>query len=400
MSELICTYNIELTTDSVGYGRISSMLTLYQRAYDACAKLLVDNDVRLDIKSVHDTAYGYLRSEFPELPAQFAIKVYKDVLAALRSAKSNKHKEFQTPAKKNLSARLDKRTYGKFTSEGIELTVDVGNGGRVKCGFVLYDKVREMFSRYPTQDPLVFMRDGRVFLSVPFVMPKQVADNDTAVGIDLGMKRFFVTSEGKVFQDKEYLGRRRRIRFLKRKLQSKGTKSAKRKLRKARRRERNMADAMCHKAANLLLSSTQASVIVMEDLTKIKKTTSRTKDGHNRKRHNNAISQVPFHMFKQIVGYKAQRQGRTLVAVNPSYTSQTDSRTNRRDGKRQGCRYICSDGVQLDADFNAAINIARRGRHPLSSEMLPTSGNMDFMRQGAVNRPNVSGSRRTSGASR
>lgn len=388
MAELISTYNVELVTDSVGHDRIMSMLRLYQKAYDACSAHLVLSNTPLDIKSVHDAAYTWMRLDFPGLPAQFVIKVYKDVLAAIRSARSNKHKDFETPTKRHLSARLDKRTYGRFSKEGIEITC--GGGSRVRCGLRLYGKAEEMFSQFPTLDPLVFERDGRLFLSIPFVLPKKVADGEASVGVDLGERRLFVTSEGVAFRDRTYLANRRRIRHNRKRLQSKGTKSAKRKLRKLRRRERNLCKDMCSRAANALLSSTEASVIVMEDLSKIKKATSRNSEGFKRKRHNSAMSQVPFHQFKQTVGYKALRQGKTVVSVNPSNTSQKDSRTDRKDGTRKGCRYYGRDGVVLDADYNAAVNIAKRGKHPLSSDSVPLDGTLDFTGQGPVNGPKAS----------
>ncbi len=45
------------------------------------------------------------------------------------------------------------------------------------------------------------------------------------------------------------------------------------------------------------------------------------------------------------------------LIVNAPYTSQIDSRTGCLDGKRQGDRFYCSDGVVLQADQNAARNV-------------------------------------------
>ncbi len=56
----------------------------------------------------------------------------------------------------------------------------------------------------------------------------------------------------------------------------------------------------------------------------------------------------------------SSRRGSTVVLVNPAYTSQIDSRTGRLDGKRQGDRFYCSDGVVLQADQNAARNVLAR----------------------------------------
>jgi transposase len=90
--------------------------------------------------------------------------------------------------------------------------------------------VRELFSTCVPKDPTIFARNGRLFLSVPFEVPSLPCKDDTSLGVDLGMKRFFVTSEGKSFVDKEYLKERRKLRYLKRCLQSKGSHSSKRHL--------------------------------------------------------------------------------------------------------------------------------------------------------------------------
>jgi IS605 OrfB family transposase len=116
----------------------------------------------------------------------------------------------------------------------------------------------------------------------------------------------------------------------------------------------------------------------MEDLKKIKRNTSKTKEGYKRTRHNNAISQVPFYMFKEILTNKATLYGKKVESVSPTYTSQTDSRTGKRDGERRGCRYVCTDNVVLDADWNAAVNIAERGLHPYTKK-TPLDGALNFL---------------------
>ena len=113
----------------------------------------------------------------------------------------------------------------------------------------------------------------------------------------------------------------------------------------------------------------------MEDLTKIKKNTSRTSEGYKRVKHNNALSQVPFYKFKRILTYKAPLSGKQVETVSPMYTSQMDCRTNNRDGERRGRRYICADGVVFDSDWNASINIGQRSNHPVSSS-LPIEGQL------------------------
>ena len=367
------TYNIELTMSEETHNHWMTLLRQTRDAFNLCSNIVVSEGVRLQLVPLHNACYDRLRETFPQIPSQGIIRVQKSVLATLRSIRSNKHKDASVPQRKQLSLQLDKRLYSNLSIDGISLS----NGKphkREVCGFVLYDKVRELFSTCTFTDPTIFARNDRLFLSVPFEVATPPCGGSTSVGVDLGMKRLFVTSEGKSFVDKKYLKERRKLRYLKRHLQSKGTHSAKRHLAKVARRERNLSKDMVERATSTLLRSTEASIIVLEDLSKIKVKTSKTNEGFKRSRHNNALSQVPFYMFKERLTHKAALVGKQVQTVSPAFTSQTDSRTNKRDGNRVGCRYYCSDGVVLDADWNAAVNIALRANHPLSSSELPLSG--------------------------
>ena len=135
-----------------------------------------------------------------------------------------------------------------------------------------------------------------------------------------------------------------------------------------------MSKDMLNRAANTLLAC-DASIYVLEDLKKIKYKTSRTKEGFKRTKHNNALSQVPLAEFREMLTHKATLAGKQVVSVSPTWTSQMDCRTGKRDGERHGCRYYCNDGIVFDADWNAAVNIAQRANHPTST-ILPIDGKM------------------------
>ena len=266
--------------------------------------------------------------------------------------------------------------YSNLSAEGICLS----NGNshkREKCTFILYDKVRELFDTCTFSDPTVFARDNRLFLSVPFEVATPPSKGGKALGVDLGMKRLFVTSDGQYYTDKEYLKKRRKLRYLKRCLQSNGSRSAKKHLARVKKKERNISKDMLNRATNALLQC-DANVYVLEDLKKIKYKTSRTKDGLKRTKHNNALSQVPLAEFREMLTHKATLAGKQVVSVSPTWTSQMDCRSGKRDGERHGCRYYCKDGFVFDADWNAAVNIAQRANHPFSN-VLPLDGTLKFL---------------------
>ena len=374
---VIKTYNIRLTAEQDFNDFWVNTLTQTRDAYNRCSMLISSNNLPYSLKQVHHECYYILRSEFPALPSQSIIRIEREVISAYKSRKSNKQRS-DIPQKHSLSMTLDKRIYSNFTRDGISLTSDVPNK-RKRFSFELYPKVNEMFASSLAKDPTIFYRNESLWLSIPFELIGCMPVSITSVGVDLGMKRLFTTSEGIAFRDKTYLRERRKVRYLKRCLSSKCTKSAKKHLHKVRHREYSLSKDMCHRACNELLKSTNASYVVMEDLSKIKTKTSKTNDGFTRKRHNNAMSQVPFYMFKQILTYKATLAGKQVVSVSPCFTSQTDSRTSKKEGIRKGCRFYCTDGIVLDADWNAAVNIAQKSKHPFSNNILPIDGNLTFL---------------------
>jgi putative transposase len=374
---VIETYNIQLKMDEAGRVHWLNVLNQSRNAFNRCAELLFEKKT-LSLKIAHSMCYNTVRTEFPCLSSQMAIKCEQAALAAIKSIRSNKHKNVECPYRKALAMILDKRLYGKFTATGIELT-GKEKRKRNKAEFVLYPKATEMLLNHKACDPSIFYRNGEFYLSVPFEVPERPVLSDSCIGVDLGMRQLFVTSEGKSFRDAEYLGRRRKVRYMKSKLQSKGTKSAKRHLKKLKKHEANQSKDMCYRAAKALIKSTSASIIVMEDLSKIKQNTSKNEQGQKRTGHNNALSQVPFYKFKQIMAYKAPLAGKQVETVSPMYTSQTDSRTGKVEGERRGRRFYCKDGIVFDADWNAAINIGQKSKHPLSSE-LPLDGTLKPLR--------------------
>ena len=88
--------------------------------------------------------------------------------------------------------------------------------------------------------------------------------------------------------------------------------------------------------------------------------------------------------LRRVITYKAENQGKTVLLVCPSYTSQTDCITGKREGERRGCRFYSKNGLVYDADINAAINIAKLSKLPISQPLAGLTYG-----QANVNSPNV-----------
>jgi IS605 OrfB family transposase len=351
-------------------------------AYNECAKIIYGNHIPLDIRSVHNAVYSHLRSNYPKLTSNAVIALYRDVMGAIRSIQSNKHEDAKIPEKTHLNHKLNRYLYSHLTAEGVWLTTNIKRI-RSHITFKRYPRLQEMFQKYVPGDPTIFIRDGKFYLSIPFKVPEAPLLNDNCIGVDLGERRFAITSDGLMLDDKEYNARRRKLRYLKRCLQKKGTKSARRHSRRLSVKERNQSTDMCNKVANAIIDSTDASILVLEDLSNIKKRTSKSRDGFKKKNHNRRISQIPFYKFKQILSYKALLHGKRVATVSPFMTSQIDCTTGKQDGTRKNRRFYCKSGVVLDSDWNAAINIARKSKHPFSFKM-PLDGALRTWKAGCM----------------
>ena len=80
-------------------------------------------------------------------------------------------------------------------------------------------------------------------------------------------------------------------------------------------------------------------------------------------RLNFAIADASWTLFASMLHAKAEEAGRTVVEVDPRYTSQTCSGCNWVDAASRSSQaaFICTHcGVQLDADVNAAKVILKR----------------------------------------
>lgn len=326
-----------------------------------------------NIKSLHNEFYHKTRTEYPDIPSQIVIKSEQECLASYKSIKSNKHNITKPFVKHNLSLRLDKRIYSRTKDKYIIniITTDKRKLFKIES----YPKLDELMNKYDYLDPLVFVKGGELYVSLIFnTKPKEKHKMNLCLGVDLGVRRVATCSDGRLIIDKKFNKEKRKLRYLKRCLQSKGTKSARKHLKKIRRKEHNKNKNQTHLVANEILK-TNANIIALENLKGIKAK-------KYKKQNKNGISQVPIFELRRVLTYKAENMGKHVCLVSPAYTSQIDSITGLREGTRNGIRFYSKSGVVYDADINAAINIARRSKHPISQGSLLDG-------QGVVNHPNA-----------
>lgn len=349
------TYNTELLTDDQeDLDSLKFLLENHRVVFNIASKEQFGQK-KNSIVILHSKVYYNVRKQFPNINSQVVIKAEQECLAAYRSAKSNKHKLKKPIEKKNLSIRLDKRLYSFPTNASIKITT---SNGKKSFKFKLYPKLVELLKKYKYVDPLIYVNDNRICISLPFDNKIEKQKSKLALGVDLGIRRVAACSDGRIIIDRKFNADKRKLRHLKDRLKSKGTKSARKHLRELKHKETNKNRNQTHLVANSILQ-TNADTIVLENLKGIKA----KKHKFQNKR---AISQVPLFELRRILTYKAENQGKSVLLVSPAYTSQIDSFSGIKEGVRRGCRFYAVSGIVYDADLNASRNIGNRSKLPVS----------------------------------
>lgn len=350
---------------------IKKLLEYHRNVFNQASKEQFPEKIK-SLVILHSKIYKNVRKSNPEIPSQVIIKAEQEVLAGYRSIKSNRHKITKPIVKTNLSMRLDKRLYSLPDKFSIRITT---TEKRQTYKFIVYPRLKELLEKYPFQDPLIYEQNGKIYICLSFENKQSKVKQRLALGVDLGIRRAASTSDGRLIIDKNFNERKRRLRHLKDKLKSKGTKSARRKLRYSlKRKECNQNKNQTHLVANEILR-TEADTICLENLKSIK----RKKNPYQNK---HSISQVPLYELRRVITYKAENVGKTILLVCPQYTSQTDCISGKIEGERRGCRFYSKNGMIYDADINASINIAKVSKLPISQATKLTYG------QATVKSPN------------
>jgi IS605 OrfB family transposase len=308
---------------------------------------------------LHSKVYKNVRKSNPEIPAQVVIRAEFECLSSYSAIKSNKHKLKKPIKKTNLSMRLDKRLYALTANDKFSIRLTTMDK-RQEYKFVVYPQLKALLEKYFFQDPLIYVDgNGNICIALSFEnKPKEKMKQRLALGVDLGIRRSAAMSDGRVIIDKAFNGQKRKLRYLKDTLKAKQTKNARVKLRELKHNEHNQNKNQTHLIANIVLK-TEADTICLENLKSIKRKKSKYQNKHS-------ISQVPLFDLRRIITYKAENQGKTILLVCPSWTSQTDCVSGKIEGERRGCRFYSANGLIYDADINAAINIAKMSKLPIS----------------------------------
>jgi IS605 OrfB family transposase len=296
------------------------------------------------------------------LSAQLTIRAIAKVVEAYKRDKSIK------PAFRPEGAIVyDQRI---LSWKGIDRVSIVTLDGRLKIPVIMGEYQKARMDRVRGQADLVY-RNGVFYLAVVVDVPEaNMLSPAGTLGVDLGIRNLAVDSDGDEFSGEHVEKVRKRYAELRARLQSTGTKSAKRHLKRLSGKVRRFQRDINHQISKRLVAKAKGTSrsIAIEDLRGIRERITVRKA--QRGRHHSWA----FRQLRSFIEYKAALSGVPVVLVNPENTSRTCPECGYIDKRNRISRDVfrCVQcGFAGSADHTAAINIAARA---------------------AVNQPIVSGS--------
>ena len=262
-------------------------------------------------------------------------------------SKKNNHHSYTTNNQKNTIYIVDNK-YIKLpklkTVVRIKLHRQIPKDGIIKSATV---------SKVPS---------GKYYVSVLVEQELEpLPKNEFAVGVDLGLTDFAITSDGVKYPNPRYLKKslnklaKEQRRLSKKKIGSKNRNKQRIKVAKLYEKISNQRKDFLHKISSELINENQ--VICLEDL--------HVKEIQQNKYLSQSVSDVGWYEFRRQLEYKAKWYGRTISFIDKWYpSSQICSNCGNNTGKKPlnirefTCQYC---GKHHDRDINASINILHEG---------------------------------------
>ena len=254
----------------------------------------------------------------------------------------------------------------------IEFTVITGSNNMKENTIELKHTLHKIINNeYKIKESsLMFDKNNNLILNLTFDIPDKEAHEivpGRTLGVDLGIAtpayvclsdntyiRSGFGSANDFFRIRQQMKSRRRSLYKSLSL-VKGGQGRKKKLQainSLRDKERNFAKTYNHQLSHKIVKFAKDNKCEFINLEYL------TKDGFE----NRILSSWSYYELQNMIEYKAEREGIKVRYVDPAYTSQTCSKCGHVDKENRPtqAKFKCVNcGLELNADHNASINIAR-----------------------------------------
>jgi putative transposase len=303
--------------------------------------------------SLHGLTYHDVRGQYP-LAAQMVVRCISKVADAYKL-----DRRVRRTFKPYAAIAFDERI---LSWRMADLTVSIWTvEGRQRIPFTCGERQRVLLQSHRGECDLCLVGGKFYLFAACAVETPATLEVSDVLGVDLGVKNIAVDSDGIVHSSAQVNGLRHRQRRLRQKLQAKGTRSAKRLLKKRSTKETRFAADVNHMVSKRIVAVAQGTGrgIALEDLMGIRSRITA------RRSQRAALHSWSFFQLRSFLEYKARRIGVPLVLVDPRNTSRTCPACGHID---KASRVSQSDfscvlcGFSGLADYIAALNIRVLGR--------------------------------------
>ncbi|MCS3672448.1 IS605 OrfB family transposase [Salinibacter ruber] len=302
---------------------------------------------------IHDRCYYNLREDH-DLPANLAVR------AIARAAGILKDSDRKDSTVRPSSIDYDGRTFS-FKEHDWSISLSTVEGRQKPIALDIGDYQKDLLSGRDPSSAVVFRKriNGEVTYYVGIHIdveepPPDLGEEHGWVGVDLGVENLATLDDGTQFAGDDVNRIRDRYNRTRASLQSKGTKGAKRVLRRLSGRERRFQKSVNHRISKRIVEKARSEEkgIRLEDLSGIR----------DRIRGSYKLHSWAFAQLRNFVEYKAALAGVPVEIVDPAYTSRTcpvcghEEKENRKKQTEFECQ---SCGHKENADVVGARNVAR-----------------------------------------
>lgn len=401
--KVIKTIKIRLYPDSESARAFQEMMEAYRDACNAMSEYMFSKDVHMGKLILNTAMYHHVREVY-RLKSQMAQSAARTVKARYKAVDEfMKQHPYRFRDKEGVwhtaertvewlkkpiyfskpQVDLVHRQDYSFTDHGTLLSINT-LGKRRKISFTVPEYFQGFLDDgWKLGTAHILCRDGKWYLHIPATAPACAEAFDPAavrqvVGIDRGLRFLAVTYDGDgkcLFLDgKAVMDKRDRFRKVRAGLQSKGTKSAKRVLKRISGRENRWMADVNHRASKTLVQKYGAGTLfVVEDLTDVSFDQRSLSKGDARWREK--FRSWAFFQFGQFLTYKADAAGSFVLSVPEDYTSQRCPKCGRirKENRKHGLHeYICDRcGYRSNDDRIGAMNIHALGMRYVGGDPEP-----------------------------
>jgi putative transposase len=345
------TLRIRLLPDADQHADLLAVMERFNEAANLAAQLAFKAGV-FSQPSVHKLAYREIRDRFG-LTAQLAVRAIGKAVEVFKRDKS------VCPVfKPHGAVTYDERI---LSFKGLDTVSLATLKGRARIPIVFGEYQGKRFDRMKGQVDMVYA-DGIFHLYATVKVPAEPPIEVKAfLGVDLGIANIATDSDGTIHSGKSVDDVRRKHNLQRKRLQRKGTKGAKKKLKRVGKKESRFRKHQNHCISKTIVETARRTGrgIALEDLTGIRqRVTARGGDARNR------LSGWAFGQLYAFITYKATIAGVPIATIDPHNTSRTCAecghvaKSNRKSQSEFECK-ACSH--KDHADRNAARNIRALG---------------------------------------